>query len=377
MHIVQLNYAYEPDILQPAELLARYTTLTGWSEALLRAGASQVTVVQLFGRDADLLCNGVSYHLRRDPMIWPRRLHQVVAALRPSLIHVNGLTFAWQLWQLRRSLPMRIPLLAQDHGNAFHADPLRRALVRRGLRAADAFMFSAEALATPWRAAGLIAPTQPVYAVMESSTTLRPLSRELARASSGVSGHPAILWVGRLNANKDPLTALDGFERALARLPDAQLTMVYSMEELLPQIQARLAASPTLAARVQLRGRIAHDELAAFYSAADLFVLGSHHEGSGYALIEALACGLTPIVTDIPSFRALTNNGALGVLWPVEDANTLAHALIQQGSYTTTQRSRQRVVITQHFARALSWDALGRRALEVYKSTEDRLKTKE
>ena len=43
--------------------------------------------------------------------------------------------------------------------------------------------------------------------------------------------------------------------------------------------------------------------------AADLFVLGSHREGSGYSLIEALACGLPPVVTDIHAFRTLTGCG--------------------------------------------------------------------
>ena len=46
--------------------------------------------------------------------------------------------------------------------------------------------------------------------------------------------------------------------------------------------------------------------MAAFYSAADLFVVGSHHEGSGYSLMEACACGAMPVVTDIPTFRLLT-----------------------------------------------------------------------
>ncbi len=61
--------------------------------------------------------------------------------------------------------------------------------------------------------------------------------------------------------------------------------------------------------------------------AADLFVLGSHREGSSFALIEALATGLTPVVTDIPSLRALTGNGAVGALWPCGDAGALDDAL--------------------------------------------------
>ena len=64
--------------------------------------------------------------------------------------------------------------------------------------------------------------------------------------------------------------------------------------------------------------------------AADLFVLGSHREGSGYSLIEALACGLPPIVTDIPSFRSLTGAGVVGALWPDHlDAPTPSEARLK------------------------------------------------
>ena len=34
-----------------------------------------------------------------------------------------------------------------------------------------------------------------------------------------MQGDPAMLWVGRLDANKDPLTVLAGFEQALAAIP--------------------------------------------------------------------------------------------------------------------------------------------------------------
>ena len=36
-----------------------------------------------------------------------------------------------------------------------------------------------------------------------------------------------ILWVGRLTTNKDPLTVLDGLERALPQLPGARALMVF------------------------------------------------------------------------------------------------------------------------------------------------------
>ena len=58
-----------------------------------------------------------------------------------------------------------------------------------------------------------------------------------------------------------------------------------------------------------------------YYSAADVFISGSHYEGSGYALIEAMSAGLVPIVTDIPSFRSIA--GDCGERWQPGDARRI------------------------------------------------------
>jgi hypothetical protein len=59
--VVQVNYAYDKQLTDPDELLDRYFTLTGWSDALLRAGARAVAVVQRFHRDAAVTRRGVDY----------------------------------------------------------------------------------------------------------------------------------------------------------------------------------------------------------------------------------------------------------------------------------------------------------------------------
>jgi glycosyltransferase involved in cell wall biosynthesis len=365
MRILVLNCSYDNDLTAPDDLLNRYTTLTGWSDALLSAGATRVSVLQPFGSEARVVRHGVEYFFRKTPVGgWPRLLSRTVSELKPDVVHINGLIFPWQAWWLRHALPARSVIVIQDHGGAEPSrNPCRWITQRVGLGVADAFLFSAVELAAPWQSARLIARHQSVFAVMESSTTMRPLQREQARNISGVPGRPAMLWVGRLNANKDPLTVLDGFERALCDLPDAHLTMIYSSEEWLAQVQTRIARSRRLTSHVSLRGYIPHDRLAEFYSAADLFLLGSHREGSGYALIEALACGATPVVTDIPSFRALCGNGAIGAVWPVGDAKALADSLVDHGSRDPIAA---RAAVLDHFERELSWPVVGRRAMAAY-----------
>jgi glycosyltransferase involved in cell wall biosynthesis len=339
--------------------------MTGWAEALVAAGARTVSVVQRFSRDLLVRRRGVDYHLVSDggpsdprPWFWGGRFVEAVARLRANVVHVDGLQFPMMVRHLRWRSP-RAALVAQDHGgfgggSARFRSRRGRALYRLGLGAADGFLFTARAQAAPWLEAGIIADARRVHEIPEASTDLGSSGAEGPR----LPGRPALLWVGRLDANKDPLTILDGFERAT--LPGAALTMVFSEDALLPQVQARIAGS-SLRGRVHLRGRLERRELAAVYAGADLFVLGSHHEVACFSLIEALSFGLSPVVTDIPAFRALT--GGLGPRFPPGDAAALARALEAAG---VRDRDEGRRTVRAHFAAELSWAAVGRKALAIY-----------
>ena len=365
LSVVQVNYACDKRLTEPDALLDRYFTLTGWSEALLRAGAGAVATVPRVSRDARVTRNGVDYIFCR------AGIPAAVAARRPDVAHVNGLTFPVQTWRLRRALDPACAIVVQSHadGGAIGRAPALRLLGRATRGAVDAFLFAANAHAEAWRQAGFIAPDQASYQVMPASSALQPVAREQARRDSGVDGSPAILWVGRLNANKDPLTVLEGFERALRDLPGARLTMIFGTDELGAEVRARISQSSVLRDRVRLAGIVAHERMPSFFSAADLFVVGSHHEGSGYSLMEAIACGAVPVVTDIPTFRVLTGGGAVGALWTTGDAADCARALIEAGR---RDPHAVRARLADHFARELSWEAVGRRAMEIYEEVVPR-----
>ena len=110
-------------------------------------------------------------------------------------------------------------------------------------------------------------------------------------------------------------------------------------------------------------GSIPHERLPDYYSAADIFVSGSHHEGSGYALIEAMACGLTPCVTDIPAFRALV--GGSGIRWPTQQSEACAAALVDLAQRDLVS---ERSLVRRHFERTLSWKVIGERTVAAYET---------
>lgn len=377
LRIVQANAVYDPALRTAEALLEQYHTLTEWSAAMAGAGAV-VSVVQRFHTPARVERDGVPYDFVTDQQApWllardaPAAFVDAVAQQSPDVVHVNGLIFPQAVAAIRRAVGDRVTIVAQHHGGEY---PVRGSglvgLWRRrrwhlGLAAADAVSFTAREQAEPWRQAGVLG-TQRVLEIVEAGTTLRAVPRDRARAAIDTAGDPLILWVGRLTTNKDPLTVLDGLERTLPDLPRARVVMVFGDNTLIAAVEERLRSSSVLAARVTLAGQVARDELPNYYAAADVFVSGSHAEGSGYALIEAMSAGVVPVVTDIPSFRVIA--GECGARWPAGDGAALAAALrrVCQGDLASA-RDRVRA----HYDRTLRWQAIAARTLREYQALVD------
>lgn len=377
MRIVQANAVYDPSAKTPDQLLDRYRTLTEWSTAVLAAGAA-VSVVQRFHTNARVERDGVAYEFAADPQPpWlstrgaPEEFIKAIAAQTPDVVHVNGLIFPQLVNGIRAAVGGSVAIVVQHHGGEF---PIRgsglvgmwqRQRWRNGLAAADAISFTAAEQAGQWHEAGVLGD-QRILSIAEASTTLRAVNRERARLAIGAIGQPQILWVGRLTSNKDPITILDGLERALPQLPSAQVMMLFGDDTLLEGVEQRVRDSAVLNTRVLLAGRIAQDEMPNYYSAADVFVSGSHSEGSGYALIEAMSAGVVPVVTDIPSFRAIA--GDCGARFPAGDAGAFAAALLRTIS---SDLSSAKAATKARFDRALSWGALAAQTVAEYQTILD------
>lgn len=307
--------------------------------------------------------NGIDYHFvgvaGSNGAERTRRFAAVLSDVGADLLHVHGLAFAADAFAVSRRMP-RLPILCQDHADR---PPRwwRRLQWRHWYAAVSAVAFTASDQALPFIGAGVLGQGTRIFAVPESSSRFLPGDRARARSDTGIHGDPCVLWVGHLNRAKDPLTVLDGVARAALQLPQLQLWCVFGSAPLLDELQNRLQAYPQLAGRVHLLGKVPHAQVEALMRAADLFVSGSRSESCGYALLEALACGATPVVTDIPAFRALTGGGHVGRLWPPGDPQRLAEALVNAATNRTPAGQ-----VRGHFDATLSFAAVGRKWANAY-----------
>jgi glycosyltransferase involved in cell wall biosynthesis len=361
-----VNLALVPG-LRPHELLDRLPGLGRFAASLAEEGA-RVTVLARAEEEADLRVGRLRLVAVRDgdePFRPLRDPSAAVAAtlrrLAPDVVHVGGFLFPVPVAAFRAALPRRVPILLQHHGEP--PGEGRLGLLQRSfLRFADGVLVTCREIADEWIARGLVPRGMPVHEVLEASTDLRPVDRDGARAAARVDGEPAVLWVGRLHPRKDPLTALRAFEAALRRLPSARLHLVFGEAPLLGEVKALCAASPALARATRFVGPVPHEELPAWYSAADLFLTSSSSEGSNWALIEAMACGLPAVATAIPANRRVAAPGT--AFFPPGDPEAGGEAIVR-AALAPPARGAQ---IRDHFERRLSWGVVAREALAGYRS---------
>lgn len=131
----------------------------------------------------------------------------------------------------------------------------------------------------------------------------RPIDRTEARRTLGMpTGGESLLYVGRF----DPLKGLDRLIEALAELRRNQgrtptLLVIGGDGSSSPSTRAlrRRIATLGLEGSVRLLGRVEHDRLTHYYSAANLLVVPSYYESFGLVTLEALACGVPVVTTDV------------------------------------------------------------------------------
>ncbi|MDO3624784.1 glycosyltransferase family 4 protein [Mucilaginibacter sp. BT774] len=360
MKYVFAGYVYTGDYNLPQAWLERIKAYTGILEALAKQNI--VISIQQIDYEGQYDKNGVKYYFKRfgSPAYFPSPLHGFIKSLKPDVVIVQSFNHPFQVIQLRFLLGKGTKVIVHNHAELPFTG-IKKYLQRLADKYVNAYLFASHNMGLGWVQKGNIGSANKIHEVMEVSSAFAPMDKEVGRQKTGVTEGLIFLWVGRLNANKDPLTVSKAFLEFAAAKPSARLYMIYHTEELLNDVKEMINKSPQKNA-ITLIGRVPHDELQYWFNSADIILSGSHYEGSGTAVCEAMSCGCMPIVTDIDSFRMITNNGKCGLLYEAGNAAKLLEALNQTSKISIAQKQKASL---EYFRSNLSFEAIASRIQEI------------
>jgi glycosyltransferase involved in cell wall biosynthesis len=267
----------------------------------------------------------------------------------------------------------------------FYPDGVAAALLGRALgrpvvitaRGSDLYLIARHAIPRRWirwaagRAAGLVAVSSGLerrllslgapadrVRMLRNGVDLalfRPAEREAARRRLGFV-RPTLLAVGNLV----PLKRHRLMVEALAQMTDTDLAIVGEGPErgAIDALAGRLGLSD----RVRLLGRLPQDRLPEIYTAADLLLLASTHEGWPNVLLESMACGTPAIVSEIDGIDDIVATPEAGRIVSAIDPTRLAAAIRD-----LLQAPPSRAA-TRAYAEGFDWEATTRGQIELFRA---------
>ncbi len=178
------------------------------------------------------------------------------------------------------------------------------------------------------------------------------------------NGRLKILSVGRLVTQKNYPLLLEAVSLLADLAPELTVVGWGPLKEEVLSLARRLRVDLHLVENVPNEG------MPPYFQAADLFLMPSLIEGHPVALLEAMACGLPVVGTDVEGIRDVIEHGVSGLLCEQSAADVAAKVrqVAQEPDLARRlgQRAREQVVAT------CSFEALIRREAEIYRQVMGR-----
>lgn len=184
-----------------------------------------------------------------------------------------------------------------------------------------------------------------LYGVPEQKVVVTPLGVDPAFRPGPDGRSTYLLFVGAIQARKDPLSAA-------AAASSLGLPLVAVGPE-----KDRALAAELRRAGVEVRGYVPKDELARLYRGAAALVLPSRYEGFGLPVVEAMASGTPVVAAPDEALREVAGDAAV-FAFPEELAAGVEQALADRARLVAAGLER---------ARRFRWEETARRTLDVYR----------
>ncbi len=235
---------------------------------------------------------------------------------------------------------------------------------RYGIRKSDGVTAVSNDLAAQTRALCMACDIEVIYNFVDTER-YRPRPCEETRAHFAQEGEKVLLHVSNFRPVKRPDVVVKIFAQVAAAMP-SRLWLVGDGPELAGA--EALARELGVGDRVHALGQ--RRAIEQILPCADLFLLPSAQESFGLAALEAMACGVPPVASNVGGLPEVVEDGISGILGDPDHADLLASRaieLLQDQKAYRAMAAAARLRAVEHFDRSIwigRYEAAYRRLLE-------------
>ncbi len=292
---------------------------------------------------------------------------ETLRRVRPDVVHAGPI----QKSALLTALAGYHPLVSMSWGSDLLMDA-RRGIGRWGakltLNRSDALLCDCQAVKERARALGMPSERIVVFPWGVNLSHFNPQGSAEARQRLGWDPNFVLLSARMW----EPIYGVDllvkAFVQAAKRLPKLRLIMLGDGSQ--RTLIHDLLADAGLEERVHFAGMIANASLPDYYRSADLYISASHSDGSSVSLLEAMACGLPSVVSNIPGNMEWVKHGETGWFFADRAVDELTQGIFTAGQHKDNLKSMGQIARDVVEARA-DWNKNYPKMTEAYQMAID------
>lgn len=284
---------------------------------------------------------GVRLHLliRLMPQIWPAtrymsgllwlvQIRRLVSRIKPDILDAHGITVNGYLAVASGFHP----LVLTAWGSDILIDPKRNAvyrfLTKQALKIADRVICFSSAIKKEAIELGAVPDKLEVIFLGIDTRKFSPTQKDtmILQRLNIPNSSPVVISTRSLRPVYDVETFIRAIPLVLEEVPEARFIIGGQGEQ--RNYLEKLAQNLSISDSIRFVGWIPHEELPGYLASSDVYVSTSLSDGTSINLLEAMACKLAPVVTDIVANRGWITEGKNGCLVPTRDHKILAEKVI-------------------------------------------------
>ena len=265
-------------------------------------------------------------------LVWGWHVRRMVRALRPDVLHAHQIAGGGWLGAAAGYHPLVVTAGGSDLLLTARRSRVQRLLARWVLQSADYVTCVSRNLAQAALALGADASRLEVAPWGVDTQVFFPAAdRQQAVERLGLEPGRYVLSPRALMPVYNPLDIARAIPLVLAQVPAARFIVRTHIHDadLLAAFRA-IVAGAGCEATVQYVGDLPDDRaIAELYRAAEVVVSVPSSDGTPSSVLEALACGTVPVVSDLPSLHEWIDDGREGLFVPPGDVPAIARAVVR------------------------------------------------